>query len=149
VLVIRQESAMNDLFELIAALQKDIPFTQRRVSETIGAPLQVSVNSGPVIFYEGGPAHLSDGTIVQNIELRMDKMDRNYPGFIVLSISGKCVTFNELSKHYNKLYISAPPRGRSSDEKTMYSQEMAWGLISFGFSADNPDCASMVVIDPK
>ncbi|WP_345889846.1 hypothetical protein [Paraburkholderia sp. Cy-641] len=99
-------------------------------------------------FYTGGPVDLADDVVISNVDLRI-RYRAGHPGFLVLNLSGSCITLDMVRAYYRSLRVTDRPRGRSLDEVTSYTTALHWGDLSFSFKERNPNCLSSLAFDPK
>lgn len=94
--------------------------------------------------FRGGPVHLADGVEIVSVDLRINKA---HPGqsLLVLTMGGKCIDRSVVLERQQGMRITNVPRGRSLDEETSWSQMLAWGKLSFGFTERQPDCLKSLV----
>ncbi len=138
-----------DIWAVVDYLPTRLPFTKESIANALNVVLIEKADSNDyVIFFEGGPIPLAGDRQLEEIDLRI-RREQPHPGFLTLSVSGKCIPRKEVLDRYKGLTITSHPRGGSWDEKTYWSKEEAWGRISFGFTERNPDCLRSVVFDPK
>lgn len=65
-----------------------------------------------------------------------------------LDIEGTCLTLSDVRSRYPKLDLTDVPHGHSWEEQTLWTSTQAWGRVSFGFKAKNPDCLCSVTMRP-
>jgi len=138
------------LWQIIVTLALQIPFSKQKVESVLSTPV-FEVDNTPndqLHSYESKPVELADGVVISTIDLRIKRVGKD-PGFLVLNIDGTCITKDQLEARYKHLRITGTPHGHSLEERTVYSQDMPWGTLSFGFKERKPDCLATVVFDPK
>lgn len=142
------QAAMT-LWQAIDALAAQVPFSKEKVESAIPTRLRDTEAPGSEVFrfFDGTPVQLGDGVEVSQIDLRI-KREGSHPGFLVLNLTGHCVSLDEVRQRYKNLQIFGVPTGRSLDEATSYSTALGWGQLSFGFRERNPACLGYVVFDP-
>lgn len=138
------------LWQLIDNAIQQIPFTRAKLESSLGTQLAPSDNSSNDAFelWMGGHAKLQDGVEIGNVDLRVKKVGP-HPGFLVLGLAGNCVTLSEVRSHYPDMKMTESPRGRSLDDTTAYTSQLAWGSLSFSFSERKPECVSSIAFDPR
>lgn len=138
------------LWQAIDALAQQAPFSKAKIETLLSTQLSETNYTGNDVFqfFESSPLALSDGVRIANVDLRI-KRQGPHPGFMVLSIDGRCITIEEVRKHYTDLEITDIPRGRSLDESTSHTTKLPWGELSFSFKERNPDCVSSIAFQPK
>jgi len=94
--------------------------------------------------FKGGPVHLAGGVEIVNVDLRINKAHPGQ-GLLVLTMGGKCIERSVVLERQHGMQITNVPRGRSLDEETSWSQMLAWGKLSFGFTERQPDCLKSLV----
>jgi hypothetical protein len=140
----------SSLWQVIDVLARQTPFTKDKVESALPLAFTVAVDDGndAFQFWEGGRVQLGDGSSITKVDLRV-KRAGGHPGFLGLDIGGTCVTLDQVREHFDKLEITAVPRGRSPDEQTYYTSSREWGNLSFGFAESNSNCLAKVIFDPK
>lgn len=141
--------ATMTIWQTIAQLTQQISFSEEKVEEILATKLNRSAEQGNEYFwfYESGGIALQSGTILK-VDLRIQR-EGNHPGFLVLNVSGDCITLPDVRLHYEKLQLTDSPRGRSLDEVTSYTATLPWGGLSFSFKERRPECLSSVAFQPK
>ena len=136
-------------WQAIAQLSQQIPFTKEGVENVLAAKLTLTAVQGNEYFwfYESDSIALAGGASFK-ADLRI-KREGVHPGFLVINLSGSCITLAEVRSHYEGLQITDHPRGRSLDEVTSYTAALSWGALSFSFKERQPDCLSSVAFEPK
>lgn len=99
-------------------------------------------------FYTAEPVKLTDGLLLNAIELRLSKSRQGMTPLLVFSPSNQCITLASIKEHYHDLNITDYPRGRSENEVTSFSTpaDTNGKKISFSFTVKDPDCLARVVI---
>ncbi len=138
------------IWQTIEALIGSVPFSKDKVERELGIRLVDTEASGSDLFQflEGGPVQLAEGVGIQEVDLRL-KREGPHPGFLVLELEGRGISFDEVLRHYAELRLTGVPRGRSLDEHTSYTAKLDWGELSFGFGESNPACLAYVAFDPS
>jgi hypothetical protein len=143
------ETKNLDLFVLIDLTSRSFPLTKEGIEKLMNVSLRLAQENDYVKFYEGGPVSLAGGLQADNIDLRLHKSRPADKGFLVLNLSGACLTLDAIKARYHDLEITGIPRGGSVNETTSYSTLQPWGKLSFGFAEARPDCLATVVMDPQ
>lgn len=133
------------IWKMIDLISQQVPFTKEKLESVTRRFLSKKTGDGPVISFTGHNVPLADDIFIQKIELRQNP---NHPrsGLVVIDVSGRCISVDQLKTNYEKLEITEFPRGKSLDETTTYTSRFVWGAISFGFKEKNPECLSWIVI---
>jgi len=138
----RRESPIT-LWRLI----QDLPTCFLPSRESIESLLQMELtetsNTPQLVIYQGSGFSLADELSLESIELRIQPSNSGF-GLLVLELSGRCVSIGEIRQHYPEVRITQVPRGRSKNERTVHSIDLAWGRLSFGFRESNRDCLANV-----
>jgi hypothetical protein len=144
------KSSDKTLWQILDELSHQLPFSKKRIETVLSTQLSESDKRGNDIFlfYMSPPVNLADGIVISNVDLRL-KREGSHPGFLVLEIEGAHITGAQVRKHYDHLKITDFPRGRSPEEATVYSQDLPWGRLSFGFKERNRDCLASVSFHPN
>jgi hypothetical protein len=112
----------------------------------LSAPSDVRISSVlPVGTRRAGPASLSATVSVLSSEVRVDSNDD--VTVVSMSLEGRCVTRQEVKKHYPMLEISQPPSPHGPP-RTVWSARGEWGELMFAFEADAPDCVDTISLAP-
>jgi hypothetical protein len=137
------------LWQAIDALAQQIPFSKEKVEKVLSTQLFERASANEYFhFYKSPSISLAEGVVIFEIDLRIKK-EGGHPGFLGAEIIGTCITLDQIRARYDQLKVVGHPRGKSLDEKTVYSQVMPWGNLSFGFRERNPDCLASVGFGPK
>lgn len=99
-------------------------------------------------FYTAEPVKLTDGLLLNAIELRLSKSRQGMTPLLVFLSSNQCITLASIKEHYHDLNITDYPRGRSENEVTSFSTpaDTNGKKISFSFTVNDPECLAKVVI---
>jgi hypothetical protein len=99
-------------------------------------------------FYQANPVKLQDASEITDIELRLSKTSDGMPPFLSFIPHGKCLSLDDVKKHYQSVKLTDYPRGQSENEVTSYtsSPDINGQVITFSFSAKNPDCLNEIII---
>lgn len=150
----RTTQSSRTLWQAIDTLTQQAPFTTDKIENVLATHLVVKDNSKSPIqntafqFYTGRPVNLADDVVISNVDLRI-RYRAGHPGFLVLNLSGSCITLDMVRAHYRSLRVTDRPSGRSLDEVTSYTTSLHWGDLSFSFKERNPNCLSSLAFDPK
>jgi hypothetical protein len=138
------------LWQVIEALIQQIPFTRQKVETALAIQFPDANKDTNFDIFEnqGTPLLLADGVVISDVDLWIKRIVR-HPGSLTLKIGGACVTKDQLKTHYDQLKITSYPTGVSLEEATMYTQDMPWGRLSFGFKEQNPDCLAVIHFVPR
>ncbi|MET0383073.1 MAG: hypothetical protein ABW032_06580 [Burkholderiaceae bacterium] len=135
------------LWDLVKSLEDNEPLTKHFVEQALQTKLEAHADSSNSVveFFKCGPVKLQSG-ILTKIDFRFTK-ERPESNFLILSITGPCVSFAQVRQRYGNLKITNIPRGRSLEEMTSHSVDLEWGRLSFGFRARNPNCLAAISFD--
>lgn len=133
------------IWKIIDLISQQTPFTKEKIENATGGFLSNKTEDGPVTSFTGDNVPLADDIFIQKVELRQNS-NRPGSGLVLLDVSGRCISVEQLKTKYKMLEITEFPRGRSLDETTTYTSHFPWGAISFGFKEKNPECLSWIVI---
>ena len=136
--------AADDIFDIIARLEKVTSFTQAQVEEVLGVKLVPTDDEFPDDRTGIGPV-LRDGVAITEIDLRRRKQkDGRYRAFLLLKIGGTCQDIVVVKAHLgqNTKYV---PRHRLLSRAQAFSKRH-WGDLWWGV----PDggCLDTVSFDP-
>jgi hypothetical protein len=143
-----QSTAKPTLWQAIAAATQQLPFSQAKMEEVFSVALSERDRRHDISFLAGGGAVLADGCVIDKVDLRIGNGPTSFPGFLVLDVSGPCITLAQVRSHYSDLLITGAPRGHSLDEATWHSAMLPWGKLSFGFAERNRACLARIAFDP-
>ncbi|AXV72693.1 hypothetical protein CJO75_00075 [Ralstonia solanacearum] len=138
------------LWQAIDALAQQVPFTKAKIESLLSTQF-VETGSSPngiSQYFESHSVTLSDGVVIETVDLRTQHQS-SHPGFMVLKLSGPCISFDMVRSHYGNLEVTDVPRGRSLEESTTHSTTLPWGRLSFSFKERNPGCLASVTFKPK
>jgi hypothetical protein len=142
------------LWQTIDSLARQIPFKKASIEHVLATRLAVKDISRDLLpntasqFYIGGPVELSDGVVIDKVDLRI-RHKTGHPGFLVLDkFGGTCISLSAVRSHYHNLTVTEYPKGQSLDESTSFSAFLEWGKLSFGFAERNRKCLAYVVLKP-
>ncbi|MEC4720262.1 hypothetical protein RY831_13965 [Noviherbaspirillum sp. CPCC 100848] len=135
------------LWHLVEELIKRVPFTKSSLEELLRIPFMETRKTIHTIFYEGQPVGLSDGAVLEKIDLRIG-LDEGAPGFLVLDLSGTCFTLTDVQSNFNATKIAQIPSGHSVEEATVHTTMQSRSTLSFGFREKNPNCLAYIAFDP-
>src|SRR5258708_1283344 len=82
----------GDIFQLVRELETSAPLTRAKVEAFLGTKLAIVDENAHFLFLSGEGPSLPDGTKVRSVDLRVAKTNPAHQGFVVLAISGRCVT---------------------------------------------------------
>ncbi|AQW30134.1 hypothetical protein ACKZDW_16590 [Ralstonia syzygii subsp. celebesensis] len=138
------------LWQAVDVLPRQIPFSKAKIENLLSAQLTETDEGGNDVFqfFKSSPVKLSDGVVIENIDLRI-KRQGSHPGFMVLRVSGPCISLDMVRSHYGNLEVTDVPRGHSLEESTTHATTLPWGRLSFSFKERNPGCLASVTFKPK
>ena len=136
------------LWRVVDALAQQIPFSKQKVETVLSTRLKEENRNDYTVFFEGVGGEPDKGVVISNVDLRL-KLTGKDPGFLVLDISGACVTIDQVRARYGDIELTGMPRGSSLEEEFNYSKFLPWGRVSFGFKEEKPDCLSSISFHPK
>lgn len=142
-------SRPTSLWTLLTQLSHAVPFTKEKIEAHFGAPLRQTSRNDYFTMYGGGGTKLEHGLVVSSIDLRVRHDGQPHPGFLVLALTGGCVSVTDVRQHFPRVTVVQTPRGRSVNEQTYIASDEPWGEVSFGFPVSNPGCLTTVVLNPK
>ncbi len=124
----------STLWQVVEALVRGMPFSVARVEAVLHNRLDDDAqrSNEAFRFYKNAYKNKSDavslngGVIVRDLDLRV-RRSPPHSAFLVLGLAGRCITLDELRKHYADLRITGVPRDGSADEATTYSSSASWG----------------------
>lgn len=138
-------SVMNvkqmSLWELVAALEQQMPVTISRVEGVTGSKFAL-VKEGPAyVTLEAPGVQLRDGLSVTQLRmmLRPSLQFEDNSG-MSLELDGQCITLPQVRERFGELQLIQAPRGRSLDETGVWAVARPWGQLSFAFQERRPDC---------
>lgn len=135
-------------WDVADALSRAVPLSPRSVEQILGVDLaETSRTPGLVCWTAKGP-DLADEVRLDAVELRAGASNPE-SGFLLVAVSGRCVSVEEVRGRYPEVRITGHPRGRSLEEKTVYSTDFDWGRLSFGFKESNRRCLASLTFHPK
>lgn len=137
------------LWALLSQLSRSVPFTKEKVEAQLATPLRQTSKNDYFTMFGGGGTKLDHDVVVNNIDLRVRHDGQTHPGFLVLTLTGACVSVADVQRHFPRAAVVQTPRGRSVSEQTYLASEEPWGEVSFGFPVSNPGCLTTVVLNPK
>ncbi|CAI1574704.1 hypothetical protein [Serratia ficaria] len=139
----------ENLWNFISNMQNHVRETNTGNVQKFAIPVRIASENEYTKFYVGDAVSLLDGIEISDIDLRISKVDKKSPAFFSFSVSGSCITLDEVKKYYGELELTDYPTGRSLEERSSYTTggNQYGQHISFGFSAKKPQCLSQVVID--
>ena len=137
-----------NLWQTIDASALQILFTQAKMESVLNTQFFESDNGANNVFrfFDSKPVRLKDKIIIFNADLHL-KRQRNHPGFMVLNLSGSCLSLQQVRTHYSDLKLTEIPSGAPLDEEVTYSVQQPWGNLSFGFKDRNAQCLTYVAMD--
>ncbi len=87
-----------------------------------------------------GPT-LADGLAVTTLNLMVrNTMVLDEKSGFNMELAGTCILRDEVSRRYGDMELTQHPRGRSLEETAVWSVHRPWGVLSFAFKQDRPDC---------
>ena len=138
----------NDIWSFVAQMRSNVKSLS--VQNIHNAPLAFTLQrqNEYINFYRADQVRLKDTLLINDIELRLSKTSDGMAPFFSFSPQGKCITLNEIKKHYQAIRLTDYPRGQSEHELTSYtsSPDTNGQVITFSFTVKNPDCLSRVII---
>jgi hypothetical protein len=138
----------NTLWETIATLERQMPLTKQAAETTFQVALVETERSEFfVTFAAKQEVQLQDGLTVATISLMLRPgMQFDAKSGLAFELRGTCVSLDTVRQQYGELALTQPPRGRSLEEVAAWSATRPWGLLSFGFRQDRPDCLFRVTL---
>lgn len=138
-----------NLWETIAATERQAPFSASGVEMALQVPLELYTDRSNELFafYRAPVLTLRDGVVVSKVDLRVRKGTPK-PGLLVLDTSGTCVSLANVQARFSPLEIVGTPRGHSLSEQTVWAASRTWGRLSFGYTEQNPGCLATVIFTP-
>ena len=129
------------LWQLITALEQQMPISAARIEAVMGVSLvETERYNSFVIMTAEGPT-LADGLAVTALNLMLrNTMEFDEKSGFGMELSGACMSRDEVSRRYSDLELTQHPRGRSLEETAVWSIHRPWGVLSFAFKQDRPDC---------
>jgi hypothetical protein len=139
------------LWETIAALERQMPISREAVETSFQVTLaEVDHTEYFVTLAAKQAVALPDGLTVTAVNLMLRPgMQFDEKSGLSFELSGHCVSLDEVRKQYEQLELTQPPRGRSQEETAAWSAHRPWGILSFGFRQDRPDCLFRVTLRRK
>lgn len=143
----RKDQSMT-LWEAIDQLARQIPFTREKVEAVLSVTLTRWRQSPATDSYQSDPLALADGVVIDDVDLRVSRAgDR--PGFLVLPVSGTCISLAQIKARYPQVYFDEPAYTQSPNEEKFYSIRQPWGKLNFGFRQGAPNCLASLSLDPR
>lgn len=138
------------VWQLIENLQ-DAPLSLDRVEKLLAQSLieEIQHSNEHFRFFAGKPLALAGNSTIVGIDLRLPRSSTGKPGLLALNLGGECISLKNLQTVFSNLKVTGMPRGGSLEEATTYTEETAWGEISFGFQEKKPECLGYVVFEPN
>jgi len=138
----------NDIWSFVTQMSSSVKSLS--VQAIHNAPMAFTLKSQNeyINFYSADRVRLNDASLISDIELRLSKTPDGMAPFLSFSPQGKCITLNDIKEHYQAIRLTDYPRGQSENELTSYtsSPDANGQVITFSFTAKNPDCLSRVII---
>lgn len=135
------QNTQMTLWQLITALEQQMPVSVIKVKTVMGVELVETERTDDYVLLTAQGSSLADGLSVTNTSLLLHpsmKFD-DTSGFGV-ELAGTCISRDEVSRRYGHLELTQHPRGRSLEETAVWSIHRSWGVLSFAFKQDRPDC---------
>lgn len=131
------------LWQLITALEQQMPLSAIKIKTVMGVELVEVERTDAYTLLTGKGPTLAEGLSVTNASLLLHpsmKFD-DTSGF-GMELTGACISRDEVSRRYSDsdLELTQHPRGRSLEETAVWSIHRPWGVLSFAFKQDRPDC---------
>lgn len=137
------ETHLMTLWQAIDQLAQQVPFTREKVEAVLATTLTLQESRLPMDYYESRPILLADGVFLQDVDLRVNRTGET-AGFLSLPIGGSCTALSEVHKRYKGLYQTDSPYIYAPDEEYVYTADMPWGALQFGFNHKHRDCLTTV-----
>jgi hypothetical protein len=139
------------LWETIAALERQMPISKEAVEAIFQVPLvEIDRSEYFVTLATKQAVAVLDGLTITAVSMMLrPTMQFDEKSGLSLELSGQCVSLNIVRKQYGELELTQPPRGRSLEETATWSTGRPWGVLSFGFRQDRPDCLFRVTLRRK
>ncbi|RYE96291.1 MAG: hypothetical protein EOO77_41260 [Oxalobacteraceae bacterium] len=120
----------------------DVDTIERIVGVTLR---QTGDSNASFTFYAAD--HVVSGSMTLDVEMRSPVQNgRATSGtLLMLNLAGGCTRRKAVEARYGPLTLSQPPRADAPGAEAHWSRREPWGDLSFGFSADRPDCLTSVV----
>ena len=136
------------LWQTIATLEQQMPLTRQAVEKTFNVALAETDRSDYfVTFTAKQTTALQDGLTVSTISMMLrPSMQFDAKSGLSFEMQGACISLDEVRKQFGELELTQSPRGRSPDETAAWSTPRPWGVLSFGFRQDRPDCLFRVTL---
>lgn len=146
--IVEAKMQKEDVWDFVTQMSTSIKnLSVERIDQ---APLTFTLkNQNEYInFYQANPIKLQDASMMTDLELRLSKTSGAMAPFLSFTPQGKCISLDDVKKHYQSVKLTDYPRGQSENEVTSYtsSPDVNGQLITFSFSAKNADCLSKIII---
>ncbi|PXV75863.1 hypothetical protein C7433_103618 [Pantoea sp. PNA 03-3] len=138
----------NDIWSFVAQMRSSVKSLSVQAIHNAPLAFKLKGQNEYINFYRADGIRLNDALLINDIELRLSKSPDGMAPFLSFSPQGKCITLNEIKNHYQTIRLTDYPRGQSENELTSYTSppDANGQVITFSFTAKNPDCLSRVII---
>ncbi len=129
------------LWQLIAALEQQMPVSAIKVKAVMGVELVETKRTDAYVLLRAQGLNLAEGLSVTNTSLLLHpSMKFDDTSAFGMELAGTCILRDEISRRYGDLKLTQYPRGRSLEETAVWAIQRPWGVLSFAFKQDRPDC---------
>ncbi|WP_367143903.1 hypothetical protein [Pantoea stewartii] len=138
----------NDIWSFVTQMRSNVESLSVQTLHKAPMTFTLQNQNEYINFYRAQQVRLKDTLLINDIELRLSKTSDGMAPFFSFSPQGKCITLNVIKKHYQTLRLTDYPRGQSEHELISYtsSPDTNGQVITFSFTAKNPDCLIRVII---
>lgn len=135
------------LWQAIQRLTQQIPFTRESVEAALSVSLSLQASKRRMNDYRSQSIQLAEGVVIDDVDLRVSQTG-DFPGFMVLSISGTCISQQQIKGRYPHVHLSELPHTQSPNGEWFYSTRLPWGELNFGFKQGDPHCLASLSFAP-
>lgn len=140
----RKVASESILWVKVDALGRSMPLTKDNLESILGTPMSMREQSEYITLWRGEPAIVASDLGITDARIKVGA-SRKF-SIATFNILGKCITYEDIKKHYGNLSLYDTPRGHSYMDEMVYRSSQSWGSYYFVFRMIARDCLAAITL---